>query len=80
VENNCQNNQYQQERETVPSGKRIVKIMRVQAMGSSIDKAHLHVFCRIVRRVMIGALVMRVAVHMTMRDSRMRMRSMGLVG
>jgi hypothetical protein len=80
VEHNRQNNQCQQERETVSSGERIVKIMRMQAMGTGIDKAHLHVFCRIVRGVMIVALVMRVAVHMTMRGSRVRMRSMCLVG
>jgi hypothetical protein len=54
--------------------------MRVQAMGSSIDKAHLHVFCRIVRVLMIVTVVMRVTVHMTMRGSRVRMRSMCLVG
>jgi hypothetical protein len=80
MESNCQNKQCQQKRETVPSGKRIVKIMRMQTMGSSIDKAYLHVFCRIMRRVMIVALVMRVAMHMTMRGSRMRMRSMCLAG
>jgi hypothetical protein len=80
VEHNRQNNQCQQERETVASGERIVKIMCVQAMRTRIDKAHLHVFCRIVRVIMIVALVMRVAVHMTMRGSRVRMRSICLVG
>jgi hypothetical protein len=54
--------------------------MRVKAMGSSIDKAHLHVFCRSVRVVMSMALVMRVAVHMPMRGRMVRMRSMYLVG
>jgi hypothetical protein len=55
--------------------------MRVQAMGSSIDKAHLHVFCWLGRLLMIVALCMRVAVHMLMRGSnRMRMRRISVVG
>jgi hypothetical protein len=81
VEHNRQDNQCQQERETVSSGERIVKIMRVQAMGTSIDKAHLHVFCWLGRLLMIVAVVLRVAVHMLMRGSnRMRMRSISVAG
>ena len=71
---------------------RIVKIMRVQAVRSGIDKALLHVFGRLVqvsmmvgllavlgdmvRVVMIVAMIMRVAVHMIMRARMVRMRSM----
>ena len=54
--------------------------MRVEAMGGSIDKTHLHVRSRIVRVIMIVPMVMRVAVHMTMRSRMVRMRSMCVVG
>jgi len=90
IEDSRQNDERRQGQEIVPDWERIVKIMRVEARGSSIDKAHRHVLCRIVGMLvvivdpvgvsMIAAMIMRVAVHMTTRGRRRRMRRMCLVG
>jgi hypothetical protein len=96
IEGSCENDQCRQGQETEPGRERFIKIMRMKALGSSIDKAPLHVLYRIVWGIMrigmpvviidmaevrmIVAMVMRVAMPMTMRGSMVHMRSMCLMG